>query len=115
MTGPSFLQAKERKRGGRDGETVAGRQREGEKKKNQAKKQIPTAEMSPLGDVAVATCSPRHNARQVILKEVSLRPQRDREGFLILMPRSQGHSQRRVILMMILMGSNGGEGQPIPH
>ncbi len=64
--------------------------------------------MSPLGDVAVATCSPRHNARQVILKEVSLRPLEDREGSLILMLGSQGHSERRVILMMILMGSNGG-------
>lgn len=74
----------------------------------QAKKQISTVEMSPLGDVAVATCSPRHNARRVILKEVSLRPLWDREGFLILMLGSQGHSERRVILMMILMGSNGG-------
>lgn len=64
--------------------------------------------MSLLGDVAVATCSPRHNARQVILKEVSLRPLEDGEGFLILMLGSQGHSERRVILMMILMGSNGG-------
>lgn len=64
--------------------------------------------MWPLGDVAVATCSPRHNARRVILKEVSLQPLGDREGFLILMLRSQGHSERRVILMMILMGSNGG-------
>lgn len=64
--------------------------------------------MSPLGDVAVATCSPRHNARRVILKEVSLRPLGDREGFLILMLGSQGHSERWVILMMILMGSNGG-------
>lgn len=42
-------------------------------------KQISTVEMSPLGDVAVATCSPRHNARRVILKEVSLRPLGDRE------------------------------------
>ena len=64
--------------------------------------------MSLLGDVAVATCSPRHNARQVILEEVSLRPLEDGEGFLILMLGSQGHSECRVILMMILMGSNGG-------
>lgn len=64
--------------------------------------------MSPLGDVAVATYSPRHNVRRVIWNEVSLRPLGDREGFLILMLGSQGHGECRVILMMILMGSNGG-------
>lgn len=37
-----------------------------------AKKQISTAEMSPPGDVAMATCSARHNVKQVIQKKVSL-------------------------------------------
>lgn len=92
---------RERKTEGNGGDTGTDRQ-------TGKKKQISTVEMSPLGDVAVATCSPRHNARQVILKEVSLRPLEDREGLLILMLGSHGHSERRVILMMILMGSNGG-------
>lgn len=48
-------------------ETAADRQTE-------AKKQISTVKMSPLGDVAMATGSPRHNVRRVILKEASLRP-----------------------------------------
>lgn len=100
---PSAFHSCERKRKtkaeGRDRQT--GRQTE-------AKKQISTVEMSPLGDVAVATCSPRHNARRAMLKEVSLQPLGDRDGVLILMLGIQGHSEHPVILMMILMGCNGG-------
>lgn len=40
----------------------------------QTEEQISTVKMSLLGDVATATSFPRHNAKRVILKEVSLRP-----------------------------------------
>lgn len=43
-------------------------------RQTEEKKQISTVKMSLLGDVAMATSFPRHNARRVILKEVSLRP-----------------------------------------
>lgn len=66
-------------------------------------------EMSPPGDVALATGSLlRHNARRTSLKNVSVQPPWDGRGLLILMPLRQGHSECQVILMMMLMGSNGG-------
>lgn len=68
----------ERERGGRPQAKAESERARTDKQAK--KKQISTVEMSPLGDVAVATCSPRHNARQVILKEVSARPLEDGEG-----------------------------------
>lgn len=83
----------------------------GADRQTEEKEQISTVKMSLLGDVAMATGSPRHNARRAILKEVSLRPRGGGWGLPIL---SQGHSERRVILMMILMGSNGGKDRHRP-